>query len=1173
MRVRLSSPIDQVRPRYDVVVVGSGYGGAIAASRLARAGRKVCVLERGRELQPGEYPDNVAEATRELQVTSDEGHVGSRTGLYDLRLGKDICVFLGCGLGGTSLVNANVSLRPDPRVLDDARWPAAVRSDVARLGRAFALAEEMLKPAPYPRDTAALAKLAALERSAAQMGGRFYKTPINVTFEEPPAGVNHVGVEQHACNGCGDCVSGCNYGAKNTVLMNYLPDAMNFGAEIFCEAAVQHVARAEGGWRVYYQVLDAFRERFGAPPLFVSADLVVLAAGTLGSTEILLRSRAAGLSLSPALGQRFSGNGDVLGWGYDGEVPIHTVGAGHRDPALLKDRTGPCITGVIDARGQGDLERGYVVEDGSIPGALAPALPGAFEAAARVGDVPFRPTVAQRARELESALAGSRVGAMDSTQTYLVMSHDDAAGTMRLDDDRLRIDWPGVGRQPHFARMNDAMRRASLPLGAFFVKDPLSSRLAGQELITVHPLGGCAMADDAASGVVNHKGQVFSGASGDAAHQGLYVVDGSIIPRSLGVNPLLTISALAERCCMIIAEEHDWRIDYSLPSRPQRRPALPKLAIEFTETMRGFFSEAEKVDFGKGEERGRREGSSLSFTLTIGGELDRLLHDPDHPARMAGTVLAPTLSPKPLAVSDGQFQLFVKVPEQVEARQMRYRMTLTSEAGERWSFEGVKEVHADGGAEVWHDTSTLFVTLRKDADDGPLVGRGILHIEPADFAKQLTTMQVKHAADDAQRLEALLQFGRYFAGALFDVYGGAFKRLSELKPDAAPRKRRLLRAPGLELHPFRTADGVDLRLARYRGGDKGPVILTHGFGVSGRIFALDTVHTCLVEYLCAAGYDVWNLENRASIDLPASAQQFDLDAVARFDYPAAVAKVQRVTGRGTVQMVAHCFGATTYAMSQLSVLRGVRAAVCSQIAAHVVVPLVTRVKSGLHLPDVLDRLGVHKLTASPGPKPRWLDDAVDELLRLTPLPAAERCQSTVCHRITFLYGRLYDHKNLDDLTHATLHETFGAGNMKGFEHLALLARRHRVVRADGGDDYLAHPERMKIPVAFIHGADNVCFLPESTELTYHWLQEHNGDLYSRHVIPGYGHIDCIMGREAWRDVYPYILDHLEATQSDEVVAQWVATGKRPAAAAVKAEVPRPLSPATGHAPVTVAAGG
>ena len=208
-------------------------------------------------------------------------------------------------------------------------------------------------------------------------------------------------------------------------------------------------------------------------------------------------------------------------------------------------------------------------------------------------------------------------------------------------------------------------------------------------------------------------------------------------------------------------------------------------------------------------------------------------------------------------------------------------------------------------------------------------------------------------------------------------------------------------------------------------------------------------------------------------------------------------------------------------------------------------------KSALHFPDVLDHLGVQRLTASPGPKPRWLDDAVDELLRLTPLPAAERCQSTACHRITFLYGRLYDHRNLDALTHSALHETFGAGNIKGFEHLALLARRHRVVRADGRDDYLAHPERMKIPVAFIHGADNVCFLPESTELTYDWLREHNGDLYSRHVIPGYGHIDCIMGREAWRDVYPYILEHLEATQSDEVVARWVSTGKRPPGAAAR----------------------
>jgi len=90
---------------------------------------------------------------------------------------------------------------------------------------------------------------------------------------------------------------------------------------------------------------------------------------------------------------------------------------------------------------------------------------------------------------------------------------------------------------------------ATKALGGTFVKNPIWAREFGHDLVTVHPLGGCVMASDAQHGVVNHKGQVFSGANGTAVHAGLYVSDGSVVPRPLGVNPLLTISALAERCC------------------------------------------------------------------------------------------------------------------------------------------------------------------------------------------------------------------------------------------------------------------------------------------------------------------------------------------------------------------------------------------------------------------------------------------------------------------------------------------------------------------------------------------------------------------------------------------------------------------------------------------------
>ena len=123
----LSSPIDKMRDAYDVLVVGSGYGGGIASSRLARAGRTVCLLERGEERQPGDYPNSGPRLLADVQFDSPIVHAGSKTALLDVRYNKDINVVVGCGLGGTSLINAGIGLRPDSNVFDTQAWPAELR--------------------------------------------------------------------------------------------------------------------------------------------------------------------------------------------------------------------------------------------------------------------------------------------------------------------------------------------------------------------------------------------------------------------------------------------------------------------------------------------------------------------------------------------------------------------------------------------------------------------------------------------------------------------------------------------------------------------------------------------------------------------------------------------------------------------------------------------------------------------------------------------------------------------------------------------------------------------------------------------------------------------------------------------------------------------------------------
>lgn len=1134
---RLSSPLTQLQVSYEVVVVGSGYGGGIAASRLARAGFRVCVLERGKEWPIGSFPETEGEALEQVQLQTPDGLMGSRSGLYDFHLDEDISVFQGCGLGGTSLVNANVSLKADPRVFQDARWPRALIADLGtRLEDGYRHAEAMLSPKPYPDDLPKLAKLQAMERSAKAMQKPFERVPINVTFS---AGSNRAGVEQPACTLCGDCVSGCNVGAKNTTAMNYLPDARNHGAEIFCEVEVRSIGKnADGRYEVRYQEPGVGREAFAsAPELTLLADVVVLAAGALGSTEILLRSRARGLSVSDALGTRFSGNGDVLAFGYNNDPPMNGVGLGTR-PVSAVGPVGPCITSAIDTRAVSVLEQGAIVEEGSIPGAMASVLPQTFAVTAKLfgkdTDRGVADFVAEAGRELDSLVRGPYHGAVKNTQTYLVMAHDDGNGRMELEGDRLRIRWPGVAEQPIFERANALVKEATTANGGTFLPNPLWSNHVKSELVTVHPLGGCVMADDAARGVTNHKGQVFAGSSGEAVHEGLYVADGAVIPMPLGVNPLFTISAVAERSVALLAEDRGRRIDYEAapPSRPKpvqkERPG-----VRFTERMAGAFSTAAADGFEAASAEGERDRSAMSFVLTIAtDDLQASLASSDRGMVIEGSVVAAALDPEPMMVTEGRFELLSDAPDRVGEKRMRYRMKLVSQSGGRsLLFDGYKRVHDDRGFDLWRDTTTLYVSVTDPAQpDATPVGRGILRIAPADFARQLSTIEVTGVHDPVERLRTVARFGEYFAGSLFQVYGGIFTPSRSFDPEAPPRKRRPLRAPAPEVHDFSTRDGVGLGLTRYRGGRKGPVILSHGLGVSSEIYSTDTIETNLVEYLCAHGYDVWLLDYRCSIRLPAASAQSNADQVAEIDYPEAVDRVRALTGAESVQMVVHCYGSMVFFMAMLAGMQGVRSAVASQIACHVDASPYNRLKSGLHVPGVLQKLGVESLTAYSDKRSEWLDVLYDQALKLEPLQGEERCSSDVCHRVTFIYSLLYEHDQLAALTHDNLHELFGAANITALDHLARMTRAKKAVDYAGKDRYLPHVERLAIPIRFIHGAENVCYQPSSTEKTYEWLREHNDRrLYSRLVFPGFGHIDCIFGRDAAEHVYPHILGHLEQT--------------------------------------------
>ena len=556
------------------------------------------------------------------------------------------------------------------------------------------------------------------------------------------------------------------------------------------------------------------------------------------------------------------------------------------------------------------------------------------------------------------------------------------------------------------------------------------------------------------------------------------------------------------------------------------------VGIRFTETMRGFFSTSVRDGrYEDGEKAGQAENNAFAFTLTITtDDVNVLVSDPNHPAGMAGTATAATISPDPMTVSNGVFNLFVDDPGSVDTKLMKYAMTLTTTGGRVLSFSGFKVVHKDTALQAWPETSTLYTTIRDGANEtAPILGQGILHILPADFQKQMQTLEEPGAASPAEQLQAAATFGQYFAQVTWRAYGGPFAGPTVFDKNAPPRKRRPLRVGPPEVYPFVTSDGVTLRLTRYRGGSKGPVILSHGLGVSSLIFSMDTIDTNLLEFLYARGYDVWLLDFRASIDLEASKTPSSGDDVAQKDYPAAVATVREVTGATSVQMVVHCWGSTTFFMAMLAGLEGVRSVVCSQIATEIRTPQTTTIKTGLHVPSFLQAIGVTSLTAYTDNEEGLLDKMYDAGLNLFGADVAKFCSSATCHRITFMYALLYEHAQLNQATHDALHEMFGIANMQSFVHLEKLTNAGHLVNDAGDEVYMSQLKRLALPICFIHGSLNQCFLPESTALTLAVLQAVNGDRYERHVIDGYGHIDCIFGKNAAVDVYPIIADYLDRT--------------------------------------------
>jgi cholesterol oxidase len=545
----------------EVVVVGSGFGGAVSAYRLAEAGRRVCVLERGRAYPPGSFPRKPHEMRANFWDPAQGLH-----GLFNAWSFRGIEAIVSAGLGGGSLIYANVLIRKDERwfVADDdprtgaERWPI----DRAALDPHYDRVERMLGATPYPLSAPGfeLRKTVAMREAAARAGLDWTLPNLAVSFavdgrpaigEVLPDGdhPNLHGMRRRTCRLCGECDVGCNDGSKNTLDHTYLSAAAHAGAEIRTRTDVRRISpRPGGGFEVVY--VEHREEDEGRPipevqrpHVTISCDRLVLAAGAIGTTSLLLRNRSAFPHLSPALGTRFCGNGDLLGFAIPKPGRI-----GGRDAYRIIDSShGPVITSAVrvpDTVDGGD-GRGHYVEDAGYPYFLdwiietraAPSVVGRLArfayrraAAGLTGD-----PRSDLSAEFGEALGRTRVSS--ASLPLLGMGRDVPDGVMRLRRGHLDVDWTIASSQAYFARLRATMRALAEGLDAVYHDNPMW-RL--KRVVTVHPLGGTPMGRHPGEGVVDAYGEAFH-------YPGLHVVDGAVMPGPIGPNPALTIAAFADR--------------------------------------------------------------------------------------------------------------------------------------------------------------------------------------------------------------------------------------------------------------------------------------------------------------------------------------------------------------------------------------------------------------------------------------------------------------------------------------------------------------------------------------------------------------------------------------------------------------------------------------------------
>jgi cholesterol oxidase len=519
----------QQRYDYDWLVIGSGFGGSVSALRLSEKGYSVGVLECGRRFADNEFPKNTGDLKRYFWSPK----LGLK-GIFRLTPFKDVSVVSGCGVGGGSLGYACTLYVPPKQFFEDRQWSQMADWE-SELAPHFAEAQRMLGVAENPHDDPADQLLRELGEELG-VADTYKHTPVGIYFGTPGKTVSDPyfggeGPDRTGCHMCGRCMVGCVHGAKNTLVKNYLWFAERLGAEVTPERTVIDIRPiGNAGGSEGYEVVS---ERSGAwlrkDRRVHRARGVIVAAGPLGTNKLLQRCRLGGSlpAISPRLGELVRTNSE--------SILTVTVPEDYHDDLIKR----VAITSSIHPDPNTHIETVTYGDDGDSMRMLYTLLTGDGTRVTRplklLGQMLRHPG---RLRKVLFAKRWSR-----RTIIILVMQTLDNAIALRPRKGPFGSFWLQTEQDPE--RPNPTFIPVANQAAEWFAKRTggiaQSSFMEAMFNIpsTAHILGGAVIAPDPSGGVVDADQRVFG-------YENLLVCDGAAIPANVGVNPSLTITALAE---------------------------------------------------------------------------------------------------------------------------------------------------------------------------------------------------------------------------------------------------------------------------------------------------------------------------------------------------------------------------------------------------------------------------------------------------------------------------------------------------------------------------------------------------------------------------------------------------------------------------------------------------